>query len=681
MTRIATRTRRAAAATAAVALGLTGVAVSATPAYAADFSVTSLAGDTSPGTLRAAIAAANGAPGADTISFAVTGTITLESALGPVTVNEGLSIVGPGADQLTITHDGVSDIFIVDLTAGNPAGESNFSLSGVTLDGDGFAGRGVKIEDNNIANNVAFSGLVATDFSGVVDGAAILVDQASGNVSISGSEFTDNDAAGWAGGAVSIGNVVGATTITNTLFSGNVADVGGALALVNVNTATLTGSTFTDNETSNAGGAVYASGAIALTIRDSSFSLNEATGNVGGALFEVSVDDTVIESSSFSDNSGRFNGGAIFSVFSDSTTVTDSSFTDNTVDGDGGAIDFNALSTASITGSTFSGNSAEFGGAINHDGTGSEFTVELSTFTNNSAQFGGGAIYVETLFDEFGVMSSTFTSNDAWSLNTESNGGAIRVQTIEADGTLWVQDSTFSDGFVGGGIFGTGGGVSVSVGDVLADAGAFILNSTLYEEAQGARGAFSIGTIATEGIAAVLSTTIVADVALRVGDNQGQAQVYSSILMGDINEIGSEAVTLGSGTPIFAVWSIFSSAVDPAVLNDLGGNQFSVADAGLAPLASNGGPTQTMALLPTSPARDAGDPAYEDSILPFDQRGAGFIRIQGGAVDLGAFEIQAAATLAATGTDINPAVPIGAGALVLLGIAGLALSRRRQQAS
>ena len=46
--------------------------------------------------------------------------------------------------QLTVTHDGAGDFFIYDLTAGNPADESNFSLSGVTIDGDGdgFAGRG-----------------------------------------------------------------------------------------------------------------------------------------------------------------------------------------------------------------------------------------------------------------------------------------------------------------------------------------------------------------------------------------------------------------------------------------------------------------------------------------------------------------------------------------------------------
>jgi hypothetical protein len=65
-----------------------------------------------------------------------------------------------------------------------------------------------------------------------------------------------------------------------------------------------------------------------------------------------------------------------------------------------------------------------------------------------------------------------------------------------------------------------------------------------------------------------------------------------------------------------------------------------VADAGLAPLAHNGGPTQTHALLPTSPAIDA-IPANACS-LPTDQRGVA--RPQDGdangapACDVGAFE-------------------------------------------
>jgi len=58
----------------------------------------------------------------------------------------------------------------------------------------------------------------------------------------------------------------------------------------------------------------------------------------------------------------------------------------------------------------------------------------------------------------------------------------------------------------------------------------------------------------------------------------------------------------------------------------------------LGPLQDNGGPTWTMALLPGSPAIDAGD---DTPPLPdFDQRGPGFPRISGPHIDIGAFELQ-----------------------------------------
>jgi hypothetical protein len=55
----------------------------------------------------------------------------------------------------------------------------------------------------------------------------------------------------------------------------------------------------------------------------------------------------------------------------------------------------------------------------------------------------------------------------------------------------------------------------------------------------------------------------------------------------------------------------------------------------LAPLASNGGRTATHALLPGSPAFDAGN--YVAG-LENDQRGAGFRRVGGANADIGAFE-------------------------------------------
>jgi len=61
----------------------------------------------------------------------------------------------------------------------------------------------------------------------------------------------------------------------------------------------------------------------------------------------------------------------------------------------------------------------------------------------------------------------------------------------------------------------------------------------------------------------------------------------------------------------------------------------------VAPLGDNGGPTQTHALLPDSPAINAGPvPVATFEGNANDQRGEGFPRVVGPAVDIGAYEVQ-----------------------------------------
>ena len=59
----------------------------------------------------------------------------------------------------------------------------------------------------------------------------------------------------------------------------------------------------------------------------------------------------------------------------------------------------------------------------------------------------------------------------------------------------------------------------------------------------------------------------------------------------------------------------------------------------LGPLQDNGGPTFTHALLPGSPAINAGDPNFTPPPF-FDQRGPRYHRVFNGRIDVGSFEVQ-----------------------------------------
>jgi hypothetical protein len=91
----------------------------------------------------------------------------------------------------------------------------------------------------------------------------------------------------------------------------------------------------------------------------------------------------------------------------------------------------------------------------------------------------------------------------------------------------------------------------------------------------------------------------------------------------------------GDGSrPTLEVGKSLIGTIEGAVLIS-GANVVLGQDPKLGPLADNGGPTRTHALLDGSPAIDTGS---NPDGLPFDQRGPGFPRVVGAAADMGAFE-------------------------------------------
>jgi hypothetical protein len=76
----------------------------------------------------------------------------------------------------------------------------------------------------------------------------------------------------------------------------------------------------------------------------------------------------------------------------------------------------------------------------------------------------------------------------------------------------------------------------------------------------------------------------------------------------------------------------------------------------LGPLQDNGGPTLTHALLPGSPAIDAGDPNFTPPPY-YDQRGPVSWRIRNGRIDVGSFEVQVGTTPSPTPTSTASPTP------------------------
>ena len=273
--------------------------------------------------------------------------------------------------------------------------------------------------------------------------------------------------------------------------------------------------------------------------------------------------------------------------------------------GNVGAGILNATGTVVMIGGSIAGNT---GAGITMSGT---TTLDGVAITNNI----GSGIWNS---GQTKVINSLIANNAA---NTD--GGGIRNTE-----TLTVVNTTIS----GNTSTGSGGGIHNFNGSFTLTNVTITNNRADSDNNSGGvdRGG---GIDATSG-GSRLDNTIV------VGNSFGSSQ---SPVANDIRN------TNGNPASSFNVVGVCQSC---GMTDGVNNNQVGVSDAGLAPLADNGGPTLTHALLPTSPALDRGDnslvvaPTFTGP--PFtDQRGTVFSRIVDGpdgdataTVDVGAFEQQ-----------------------------------------
>jgi len=320
------------------------------------------------------------------------------------------------------------------------------------------------------------------------------------------------------------------------------------------------------------------------------------------------------------------------------------------VDGNGTFRVFdNLTSGASISGFSITNGSAtgDFGGGIFNEG-GNSATLRLSDciVSGNSADFGGGIFNFNGALT---VNNCTISGNGA-----AFSGGGIVSSASGAAATLTITNSTISDNSAtandGGGI------LSGAAGSVASIASVIVSNSTLSGNSATGNGG-AIANAADVGQFArltITNSTISDNSATGNGGgiyNAGAAefQIGSTIL--NAGSSGENIFNSGRGTSL----GYNLSSDDGAGILTGTGDQINT-DPMLGPLQDNGGPTFTHALLPGSPAIDAGDPSFAPPPF-FDQRGPGFDRVSGSGIDIGSFEVQVGGTPTPTATGSASPTP------------------------
>jgi len=280
-----------------------------------------------------------------------------------------------------------------------------------------------------------------------------------------------------------------------------------------------------------------------------------------------------------------------------------------------------ANSTLTLTDSVITGNAkpiwAGAGGTLNNCAT----TIDRSVVSDNTSSGAPGLLVSAGTLH---VTASTFSGNLG-----STGGGAI----FGYGATITVVDSTIS---------GNTAPHSAALGTNFAS---FTLeNSTVTgNTASGARG--EIIVVGPGSTMALVQSTITGNTADETlygveayGYLPSSLTTTGTILAGNA---ASTEVASSYGTMLWTSEASVLGTATLAITTDLGDNQTGVSDPGVATLADNGGPTQTMALLPDSPALDAGPatpPVFPGS--EWDQRAEPFVRVSGGRIDVGAFEEQ-----------------------------------------
>jgi hypothetical protein len=508
-------------------------------------------------------------------------------------------------------------------------GSTITNVSDITLDGSGHQ---VSISGNSavrvflVNTNVRFAVVNLAITGGMsLGGSAIL--NLGGTVNLAGVTFSSNTATLFvfndvlspkaSGGAIF--NRGGTVNATNCLFAGNTALTpfpsgseppdtfvyGGAIRN-EAGSVNLYSCRFTGNRASGAssapgpgpitngypatGGAIHNSGTVTMDL--CTFTGNSATGGDGGGMFYL--------------HPGYWGGGGSGGgIFNDgSLTIDRSSFIANTAKGGLGGGGGSGDRTGTMNGFPGGGGGSACGGAIYSSAS---LWVARSTFASNVVTAGAGG------YGGSGYFYIDVGGNGA----PGANGGSALGGAVCGNGSLVNCTIAFNSGYAGAG----GGGGS----------GAGFRQGGIGNGANGGNGGSGVGGV--DGMCNLTNCTVAGNLG-----QAGPAGAGGSSMAGTPGLPGTSGSAYG-GTRCGPMPNTLMAWNTPA-----GGDTFS--DPKLGPLANNGGPTLTMALLPGSPAIDAGNTSLASAT---DQRGVP--RPFGVAVDLGAFEFWPTLQVSLSGTN------------------------------
>jgi Right handed beta helix region len=327
-------------------------------------------------------------------------------------------------------------------------------------------------------------------------------------------------------------------------------------------------------------------------------------------------------------------GGGMNRVFQVDPGVT-ASMSELTITGGGGTADRGGgllgLGNVTLTNCTLTGNTAsKTGGGI---ASYASLTMTNCTVSSNMAPSGNGGGIAN-------LAMATLT-NCAVSSNSAANGGGLLN-----NGTMSMTNCTVSGNKVGV----NGGG--------LANYGTVTLTNCTVSNNSATNGGGLLGA----GTMALTSCTVSGNSASSGGgveNRSGSATLTDTIIARNTNTSRPSGPSdIAGASNVTGSFNLIGNGGSGGLTNGVNGNIVGVTDPDLSSLGPYGGPTQTMALLPGSPAIGKGTPV---SGVTTDQRGLA----RGAFVDIGAFQYSLVVESTAGPVNADPAQLTLAGAVSL----------------